>query len=68
MIKKIYNLNREKIECTIGHKEFCFWHGERVENDVFLFLTSNRGIYVVVSDPVTAKFKQRDHSYPFHSF
>ena len=31
------NLDEEKIECTLGNRDFCFWQGKKAENVFYLF-------------------------------
>ena len=53
----MYNLDEE---CTVGNKEFCFWHCNKAEYVVFLFLMSEtHGILLTLG---TAKFKQQNYS------
>ena len=51
-LKKIFNLDEEKIECALSNKEFCFWQGKKAENVLFLFISDvgTHGIYLVTSD------------------
>ena len=39
-LKKMFNIDEEKIECEFGNREFCFWQCKKAENGVFIFLTS----------------------------
>ena len=36
----MYNLVEEKIDYTVGNKEFYLWHGKIADYGVFLFSTS----------------------------
>ena len=35
----MYNLDEEKLECTIGKKEFYFWHGKYVGRECCVFIS-----------------------------
>ena len=57
-LKKMFNLDEEKIEYALGHKELGFRQDKKAENVVFFFFTSDvgtRGIYLsltlVLSNP-----------------
>ena len=36
-VKMKHDLDKAKISCTVGNKEYCFWHGKKAEN-VLIFL------------------------------
>ena len=42
----LYNLDAEKIECTVDIKACGFLHGKKAENVVFLFLTSELTAFI----------------------
>ena len=45
-IKKMFNLDEEKIEYALGNKELCFWQGKKAENIVFCILYVRRAAFI----------------------
>ena len=45
-IKKMYNQDKGKIECTVVNRDICFWHGKKAEIGLILFRTSGSAEFI----------------------
>ena len=42
----MFNLYEEKIEFALGNEDFGLWQGKKVDNVVYLFLTSGFAVFL----------------------
>ena len=42
----MYSFDEEKMECTVGNNDFCFWNGKIAKNVVVVFLTSGLTAFI----------------------
>ena len=44
----MFYIDKEKIECALGNKVFCFWKGKKAEN-VFFLDVGTHGTYLYLN-------------------